>query len=224
MCRWGADGESHWVCWRLLSLEARMEPWQDNNRQVGRLRVGIPRCAEGAGGAVGAGVARRVGHRSRHGQESRGPVGFRRRVGAQVGPPGLTSTTVMRPGTTTADRARIKELESENRELRRANAILKSASAFFAAELDGPLAMMVSFIDENREDFGVEPICAQLPIAPSTYYGAKSRPPSARTRRDAGSPARGAVAGELSGLRGAQALARRPAGWPSTSAATRSRA
>ena len=44
---------------------------------------------------------------------------------------------------------------------------------------------MVSFIDENREDFGVEPICAQLPIAPSTYYGAKSRPPSARTRRDA---------------------------------------
>ena len=43
---------------------------------------------------------------------------------------------------------------------------------------------MVSFIDENREDFGVEPICAQLPIAPSTYYGAKSRPPSARARRD----------------------------------------
>ena len=43
---------------------------------------------------------------------------------------------------------------------------------------------MVSFIDENREDFGVEPICAQLPIAPSGYYGAKSRPPSARARRD----------------------------------------
>ena len=42
-------------------------------------------------------------------------------------------------GTTTADRARIRVLESENRELRRANAILKSASAFFAAELDGPL-------------------------------------------------------------------------------------
>jgi transposase len=31
---------------------------------------------------------------------------------------------------------RIKELERENRELRRANEILKSASAFFAAELD----------------------------------------------------------------------------------------
>ena len=43
-------------------------------------------------------------------------------------------------GTTTADRGRIWELEQENRELRRANAILRSASAFFAAELDGPLA------------------------------------------------------------------------------------
>lgn len=34
--------------------------------------------------------------------------------------------------------ARVKELEQENRELRRANSILKSASAFFAAELDRP--------------------------------------------------------------------------------------
>jgi transposase len=41
-------------------------------------------------------------------------------------------------GTTTAEAARVKELEQENRELRRANAILKSASAFFAAELDRP--------------------------------------------------------------------------------------
>jgi transposase len=42
------------------------------------------------------------------------------------------------PGTTSEDAARIKELEQEVRELRRANAILKSASAFFAAELDRP--------------------------------------------------------------------------------------
>ena len=42
-------------------------------------------------------------------------------------------------GVTTADRARMKDLESENRELRRANAILRSASAFFAAEFDCPL-------------------------------------------------------------------------------------
>ncbi len=37
------------------------------------------------------------------------------------------------PGTTTAEAARIKELEQDNRELRRANAILRSASAFFAS-------------------------------------------------------------------------------------------
>lgn len=43
-----------------------------------------------------------------------------------------------RPGTTTNDATRLVELERENRELRRANPILKSASAFFAAELDRP--------------------------------------------------------------------------------------
>ena len=43
-----------------------------------------------------------------------------------------------RAGTTSEDAARIKALEQENRELRRANEILKAASAFFAAELDRP--------------------------------------------------------------------------------------
>jgi putative transposase len=49
---------------------------------------------------------------------------------------------------------------------------------------------MISFIDQHRSQYGVEPICAQLPIAPSTYYGHKARaaepellPP--RVRRDA---------------------------------------
>jgi transposase len=41
-------------------------------------------------------------------------------------------------GTTTADMERLKRLEQENRELRRANEILRRASAFFAAELDRP--------------------------------------------------------------------------------------
>jgi len=43
-----------------------------------------------------------------------------------------------RPGTSTSDALRIAELERENRELRRSNAILRSASALFAAELDRP--------------------------------------------------------------------------------------
>lgn len=41
-------------------------------------------------------------------------------------------------GTSTEDAARIKALEQENRELRRTNSILRSASSFFAAELDRP--------------------------------------------------------------------------------------
>jgi transposase len=41
-----------------------------------------------------------------------------------------------RPGTTTGDKQRIADLERENRELRRANEILKAASAYFARELD----------------------------------------------------------------------------------------
>jgi len=43
---------------------------------------------------------------------------------------------------------------------------------------------MTAFIDERREQFGVEPICACLPIAPSSYYAAKTRPPSPRALRD----------------------------------------
>ena len=42
-----------------------------------------------------------------------------------------------RVGMSSADAQRIAELERENRELRRANDILKSASVFFATELDG---------------------------------------------------------------------------------------
>ena len=85
--------------------------------------------------------------------------------------------------------------------------------------------MMVSFIDENREEFGVEPICAQLPIAPSTYYGAKSRPPSARARRD------GVLVPQLVALwvanyrvYGATSSGKPPGALAMTSAATRSRA
>lgn len=42
----------------------------------------------------------------------------------------------VRPGTASEDTARIKKLEQENRELRRANEILRRAATFFGAELD----------------------------------------------------------------------------------------
>jgi transposase len=43
-----------------------------------------------------------------------------------------------RPGTSSSEHAEIRRLRRENAELRRANEVLKSASAFFAAELDRP--------------------------------------------------------------------------------------
>jgi len=43
----------------------------------------------------------------------------------------------------------------------------------------------VRYIDAHRGEHGVEPICAVLQVAPSTYYSAKSRSPSARAIRDA---------------------------------------
>jgi hypothetical protein len=44
---------------------------------------------------------------------------------------------------------------------------------------------MVQFIDEHRANYGVEPICRVLPIAPSTYYAykAKQRDPELRSER-----------------------------------------
>ena len=49
--------------------------------------------------------------------------------------------------------------------------------------------MIVEYIDAHKDEFGVEPICTTLTeagvkIAPSTYYAARSRPPSARSVRD----------------------------------------
>jgi putative transposase len=44
---------------------------------------------------------------------------------------------------------------------------------------------MTAYIAEHKDRYGVEPICEVLPIAPSTYYDARTRPPSARALRDA---------------------------------------
>ena len=47
------------------------------------------------------------------------------------------------------------------------------------------MEVIVSFIDENRSELGVEPVCRELQVATSTYYAAKSRALSARAVRDA---------------------------------------
>ncbi|WP_332715878.1 IS3 family transposase [Pelagibacterium mangrovi] len=85
---------------------------------------------------------------------------------------------------------KMKALERENRELRQANEILRKASAYFAnGGARPPTEAMISFIDEHRSAFGVEPICRMLPIAPSTYYDAIAKRMdvdrlSVRARRD----------------------------------------
>ncbi len=80
-------------------------------------------------------------------QDPAARTGALKRIGDQLGVhPEALRTWVkqaeidggLRPGTSSGDATRIVELERENRELRRANAILRSASAFFAAELDRP--------------------------------------------------------------------------------------
>lgn len=58
-----------------------------------------------------------------------------------------------RPGTTTAEATRLGELEREVRELRRANAILLSASTFFAAARP-PLPLIVDYIEEHKTRSG----------------------------------------------------------------------
>ncbi len=71
-----------------------------------------------------------------------------------------------------SDQERIKQLERENKEkLQRANEILRKAAAFFAqAELEPPTQIMVDFIHNNKDRYGVDAICRILPIAASTYY------------------------------------------------------
>ncbi|WP_411955742.1 IS3 family transposase [Burkholderia pseudomallei] len=96
-----------------------------------------------------------------------------------------------RDGITTSERERLKALERENKELRRANEILKLASAFFApGGARPPSEVLKAFIDQHRDTFGVEPICKVLRIAPSGYrrHAAQLRDPSrlsARAKRDA---------------------------------------
>lgn len=79
--------------------------------------------------------------------EDGGRRGACTRVGQQLGIPSDTLRGWvhraeidggLRPGRSTDDAEHIAQLEREVRELRRANAILRSASAFFAAELDRP--------------------------------------------------------------------------------------
>ncbi|MCF1572912.1 IS3 family transposase [Escherichia coli] len=93
-------------------------------------------------------------------------------------------------GLTTAERQRLKELERENRELRRSNDILRQASAYFGeGGVRPPLEKVMPLLDKLREQYGVGPVCSELHIAPSTYYHCQQQrhhpdKRSARAQRD----------------------------------------
>ncbi|MCA1681780.1 MAG: IS3 family transposase [Actinobacteria bacterium] len=80
------------------------------------------------------------------------------------------------PADDSVDTAELRRLRQENAELRRANEILKTASAFFGSGGARPSTQVkLCYIHAYRHRFGVEPICAVLSehgmkIAPGTYY------------------------------------------------------
>ena len=93
----------------------------------------------------------------------------------------------IRAGLTSEERVRMRELERENRELRRANEMAdpQERGGFLRGGARPPLQQVSRYIEAHRATFGVEPICQVLAVAPSSYYAGRSRPPSARTLRDA---------------------------------------
>ena len=69
-----------------------------------------------------------------------------------------------RQGVTSDERQCVKAREREVKKLRRANEILKLASAFFAS-----VQVLRKFVGKHHHTHGVEPICKVLQIAPSGY-------------------------------------------------------
>jgi transposase len=100
-----------------------------------------------------------------------------------------------RPGSTSSDAERIVQLEWENREVRRAKAILKSTPAFFTAGLDRPSVRRL-YRRPASTSSGAESICAVLTAAGTKIAPSATTPPdparprcgrSATSRSPAGS-------------------------------------
>ena len=75
-----------------------------------------------------------------------------------------------RGGLTKDEKQRLKELERENRELKRGERDpAQGVSVFRTGGTRPPTPVMADFIETNRGRYGVESICSVLPIAPSTF-------------------------------------------------------
>jgi len=98
----------------------------------------------------------------------------------------------MRDGITSEERDRIKALEREVKELRRAKRDPEAGQRIFCpGGARPPTQIMKEFVDQHGDTHGVEPICKVLQIAPSAYgrHAAHQRNPAlrcARAQRDDG--------------------------------------
>jgi transposase len=130
-----AHGESPWEMWRLFTLETRMESCQ-KEKSPGKPTT-RRYSAEEKAAAVRMVRTLRAELGSEHGtiQRVAGQLGY----GVESVRSWVRQADVdegYSPGVSSTESRRIKELEQENRELQRANEILKRAASFFGAELD----------------------------------------------------------------------------------------
>ena len=90
----------------------------------------------------------------------------------------------LKAGRSAEDEGLIREVTQRNRELRACEQDLaQGVGVFRPGGARPPMSVLVDFIDEHRGEFGVEPICDQLQVAPSTYYAAKHRETAPSARR-----------------------------------------
>ena len=136
--------------------------------------------------------------------------------GGDAAPLGAPGGARRRPaaGPDDDERERLKELERENRRAEtRQRDPAESVRVFRPGGARPPSEVMVAFIDEHRDAYGVEPICAVLPIAPSTYFlhrrGSRIRRRGRRGRSVTTSCARRSSA---SGTRTTRSMARERSG------------
>ena len=161
-------------------------------------------------------------------QESTTPSG--RAIGSIAAKIGCTAETLRkwvrqaerdsgrRPGLTTVERSAAGSGTGELRAEAGERDSAEGVGVFRAGGARPPTEVMMTFVEEHRELYGVEPICAVLPIAPSTYYEhvAREKDPERRparsTRRRAGRGDPPGVDGELQRLRCAEGVATAQAG------------
>ena len=160
-------------------METRMEVCRRNSHPGSRRRVDTVRKRRPQAVRMVRAVARRAGHRAGDRVAGRPPARLRRRVGAVVGASGrhrrwISARGIDRGvGAGQGTRAREPRTEACQRDS-------EASGEFLRGGARPPTQEIVDFIDDNRDEFGVEPICTVLrsqgAVAPSTYYAAKTRP------------------------------------------------